>query len=67
MKKITILIPCYNEEASLHFLYEKLAELMAQLPRYEFEVLFVNDGSKDKTLAIIKEFADKDKRISHID
>lgn len=67
MKKITILIPCYNEEASLHFLYERLNALMAELSGYEFEVLFVNDGSRDRTLDIIKEYAESDDRISYID
>lgn len=67
MKKITILIPCYNEEDSLDFLYAKLKELMDQLLGYAFEVLFVNDGSKDKTLSIIKSFAQIDSRISYID
>ena len=67
MKKITILIPCYNEEASLHFLYERLNALMAELSGYEFEVLFVNDGSRDRTLDIIKEYAKSDDRISYID
>lgn len=67
MKKITILIPCYNEEASLHFLYERLNALMAELAGYKFEILFVNDGSCDRTLDIIKEYAKSDDRISYID
>lgn len=67
MKKITILIPCYNEEASLHFLYERLKALMAELAGYKFEILFVNDGSRDRTLDIIKEYAAADNRISYID
>lgn len=67
MKKITILIPCYNEEASLHFLYERLNALMAELAEYKFEILFVNDGSCDRTLDIIKEYAKSDDRISYID
>ena len=48
MKKISIIIPAYNEEESLPFLYERLNKLMNEINNYEFEVLFINDGSKDK-------------------
>ena len=67
MKKITILIPCYNEEASLPFLYEALQNLMTESPKYEWELLFINDGSKDHTLQIIKQFRTQDKRVCYID
>ena len=49
MKKITIIVPAYNEEESLPYLHERLNSLMQQMNQYEFEVLFVNDGSKDNT------------------
>ena len=55
MKKISIIIPAYNEEESLPMLYERLNKLMNEVKDYEFEVLFVNDGSKDKTIQIIKD------------
>ena len=55
MKTITIIIPAYNEEESLPFLYERLEKLMDDVKNYEFEILFVNDGSKDNTLNLIKE------------
>ncbi len=67
MKKITIIIPAYNEEESLPFLYERLDKLMKGMKNYDFEILFVNDGSKDKTISIIKELREKDKRISYVD
>lgn len=67
MKKITIIIPAYNEEESLPFLYERLDKLMGDMKNYDFEILFVNDGSKDKTISIIKELREKDKRISFVD
>lgn len=67
MKKISIIIPAYNEEESLPFLYERLEKLMNEINNYEFEVLFVNDGSKDKTLQIIKELRNKDERICYVD
>lgn len=67
MKKISIIIPAYNEEESLPFLYERLDKLMNEIKNYEFEVLFINDGSKDKTVQIIKELRSKDSRICYVD
>lgn len=67
MKKISIIIPAYNEEESLPMLYERLNKLMDEVKNYEFEVLFVNDGSKDKTIEIIKELRKKDERICYVD
>ena len=67
MKKVSIIIPAYNEEESLPFLYERLEKLMNEIKNYEFEVLFVNDGSKDKTIQIIKELRNKDERICYVD
>lgn len=67
MKKISIIVPTYNEEESLPFFLERLKELTDKIENYEFEFLFVNDGSKDKSLEIIKEQRKKDNRISYID
>jgi glycosyltransferase involved in cell wall biosynthesis len=67
MKKISIIIPAYNEEDSLPFLFERLNNLINQISNYEFEILFVNDGSKDKTLEIIQEQRKIDSRISYLD
>lgn len=66
MKKVTILIPCYNEEGSLDALYEALKELMDTHTDYTWEVLMVNDGSKDRTIDIIKQLREKDKRICYV-
>ena len=66
MKKVSILIPAYNEEEVLRPLYERLGKLANDTKDYEFEFLFVNDGSRDKTLEIIKDLAHIDKRISYI-
>lgn len=65
-KSITILIPAYNEEEVLDALYDRLATLADSVKNYRFEFLFVNDGSRDRTLEIIKSFAAKDKRVSYI-
>lgn len=67
MKKVTILIPCYNEEASLPLLHPRLQELMNNQPRYTWEILFVNDGSSDRTVEIIHQLRTADKRISLVD
>lgn len=67
MKKISIVIPAYNEEESLPYLYERLNKLMGEIENYEFEILFINDGSKDKTLDLIKELRSKDERICYVD
>ena len=63
MKKISVIIPAYNEEESLPLLYDRMEKLMNDMQNYEFEILFVNDGSKDKTLEIIKNMREKDNRI----
>lgn len=66
MKLITILIPAYNEEESLQLLYERIGKLAGDIAKYNFEFLFINDGSKDKTLDILKNIATNDKRISYV-
>lgn len=67
MKKIMILVPAYNEEQVLIKLYDRLKNVINKIHNYEFEILFINDGSKDKTLEIIKEIRETDKRVSYID
>ncbi len=66
MKKISILVPAYNEEEVLESLYQRLGKLANDNKSYDFEFLFVNDGSRDKTLEIIKDYADKDQRIGYV-
>lgn len=67
MKKlISIIIPCYNEEESLPLLYEALKEVMRQMEFYSFEVLFVDDGSKDNTMLELNRVALEDSRIKFI-
>ena len=66
MKTISILIPAYNEEPVLDKLFHRLANLANDNKAYNFEFLFVNDGSKDKTLDLIKDYADTDPRVSYI-
>ena len=66
MKKISILVPAYNEEEVLEPLYQRLGKLANDNKSYEFEFLFVNDGSRDKTLEIIQDYAEKDQRIAYV-
>lgn len=66
IKLISVLIPAYNEEAVLDKLYERLKLLAGTANSYEFEFFFVNDGSRDNTLDIIKSFAKRDKRVSYL-
>lgn len=66
MKKVTVLIPCYNEEASLPALYEALKDLMDGQPDYSWEVLMVNDGSRDDTINEIKRLRQADERICYV-
>lgn len=67
MKKISILIPAYNEEDSLPLLYEELCKVINTHTIYEWEVLFVNDGSNDNTLNLIKNLRANDNRICYVD
>lgn len=67
MKKVSVLIPCYNEEQSLPLLYEELTREIDKLTDYEWEFLFVNDGSKDDTLSILAALHGKDKRVNYLD
>ncbi len=66
MKKVTLLIPVYNEEASLPALYKRLTELMDRNARYEWELLFINDGSSDGTLNEIRQLRGNDKRVNYV-
>ena len=65
MKKISIIVPCYNEEQAIPFFYEEINKVSISL-KYDFEFIFVNDGSKDQTIEIIKKYAKSDKRVKFI-
>lgn len=66
IKLVTILVPAYNEQEVLHMLYERLKNIMDNLSSYRFEILLVNDGSKDNTLAVMKELRSMDNRICYL-
>ena len=65
MKKISIIIPCFNEEKTISYFYNEINKVIKKM-KYDFEFIFVNDGSKDKTLEIIKKYVKKDKRVKYI-
>lgn len=66
MEKITVIVPCYNEEAALPIFYEEIEKISKEMKNVDFEYLFVNDGSKDKTLDILRELSKKDKKVRYI-
>ena len=63
MRKISLIVPCYNEEEALPIFYEEVARVSASMPEYEFEFLFVDDGSKDRTLELLQEISARDERV----
>lgn len=56
MKRIVLIVPCFNEQEALPFFYNETTNIMKKLD-YEYELLFINDGSSDNTLDILKGFA----------
>ena len=65
-KLISIVVPCYNEEDTLHILYKELNRITEEMSDYKFEYVFINDGSKDKTLSILKELAEEDSKVKYV-
>lgn len=67
--KISVIVPCYNEQEALPFFYEaigKIAGKMKQEYNVDYEFVFVDDGSRDRTLEILRDFAKKDERVKYI-
>ncbi len=67
MEKVSVLVPCYNEEASLRLFYDALTAIVSSITKYEWEFLFVNDGSRDQTWDVINSLYKMDMRVSCID
>lgn len=65
MEKCTIVVPCYNEEEAIPLFYEATNEALKDIP-LEIEYLFVNDGSRDKTLDVLRELSEKDARVHYV-
>ena len=66
LDKITVAVPCYNEEPALDAFFEATSAVAAQMPYVEFEFLFIDDGSRDGTLYKILALADRDSRVKYI-
>ena len=66
MKKISVIVSCYNEEEALPLFYEEMSHVMEEMNQYQFELIFVNDGSKDDTLEVIKKLQKNDKRVRFV-
>ena len=63
MKKISVVIPMYYEEEVANECYNRMKKNLNELSQYDYEIIFVNDGSKDKTLEILQDIAKQDKKV----
>jgi glycosyltransferase involved in cell wall biosynthesis len=66
MDKISVIVPCYNEQEALPYFYKEAVKMAENMPYVEFEFIFVSDGSKDGTVDILKDLAGKDGRVKYI-
>ena len=66
MEKISIIVPCYNEEESMPLFYEEICKVADSFKKVDFEFIFVNDGSRDRTLKIARSLSHNDKRVRYI-
>ena len=64
--KISVIVSCYNEEQSIPLFYEEMSRVATEMNKVDFEFMFVDDGSKDKTLEIVKDLSMKDKRVKYL-
>ena len=63
MKKISIVVPCYNEEDVIELFYKELNNTLNLIKNYSYEIVFVNDGSKDNTIKILKQLKQSDDNV----
>jgi len=66
MEKISIIVPCYNEEDALPIFYKHINNVSKEMKKIDFEILLINDGSRDKTLEVARSLAKEDKRVRYI-
>ena len=66
MDRISVIIPCYNEQEAIPIFYEAIRKTAGKLKQGELELLFVNDGSRDESLARMKELAGQDARVKYV-
>ena len=60
---ISIIIPCFNEEQVISYTYERVDKTMRSFEYRGYELIFINDGSRDKTLELLRGFAQKDEHV----
>lgn len=65
MEKISLIIPCYNEQEALPIFFEEVTKVMDNIDA-DYQLIFVNDGSKDNTLNILREFSEKDSHVKYL-
>ena len=65
-KTVDIIVPCYNEEDVLNLFYTETEKVLNKIENYAFRYIFVDDGSRDKTLSILKELAAKADNVFYI-
>ncbi len=65
-KQISIIVPCYNEEKSIPIFYEEINKVSNEMKYVDFEFIFINDGSKDNSISVMRELSKKDKRVRFI-
>lgn len=63
--KLSLIVPCFNEQAALPLFYDEVTRVLNTM-QCAYEILFVNDGSRDETLAILKGFAEKDEHVTYL-
>ena len=63
MKKVSLVVPMYYEEKVVNQCYKRLTSVLQNLENYEYEIIFINDGSKDKTLELLEEIAKIDNKV----
>ncbi len=66
-KKISVIVPCYNEQETVNRFYEEIKKVTDEILDYSFEFIYVNDGSKDQTASLVKELHAKDERVCLVD
>lgn len=66
MDKITVIVPCYNEQEVLPLFYREMEKVRLSMPGADFEYLFVNDGSSDRTLPMLREMSASDQRVKYV-
>ena len=65
-EKISIIVPCYNEEKAIPIFYQEISKIAKEMKKCEFEFFFINDGSSDKTLEVLRELSLQDERVHYL-